>query len=127
MGIIKKLLPLKILTIYILCFLINLVYAETYIFVSHSMNMHALRQYYQEAQELGATLVMRGLIDDSFKKNQEQAELLGIGYDIHPELFDEFQVTVVPTIVRDLDGVVQKITGHLPLREVLKIFDEGGA
>lgn len=120
----KNFLPLKLIMC-ILHLLVDPVYAETYVFVSHSMNVYALRQYYQEAQALGAVLVMRGLIDDSFIKNQERAKFLGIGYDIHPELFDEFEVTVVPTIVRDLDGVVQKITGHLPLREALEIFDEG--
>lgn len=124
MGVIKNFLTLKILIISILFFLVDVAHSAIYVFVSHSMNNNSLQQYYQEAEALGATLVMRGLIDDSFTKNQERAALLGIGYDIDPELFDQFAVTVVPAIVRDNDGVVQKITGHLPLREALKIFDE---
>ena len=98
--------------------------AKIYVFVSHSMNDSALQQYYKEAESLGATLIMRGLIDDSFTKNKEKAELLKIAYDINPELFDEYQITVVPAIVKHGNNVIQKITGHLPLREVLKIFED---
>lgn len=98
--------------------------AKIYVFVSHSMNDSALQQYYKEAESLGATLIMRGLIDDSFTKNKEKAELLKIAYDINPELFDEYQITVVPVIVKHEKNVIQKITGHLPLREALKIFED---
>jgi len=121
----KKTFNSKIKWIFCSLLIVSVAYAETYIFVSHSMNDSALQQYYKEAQAVGATLVMRGLIDNSFIKNKERAEFLRIGYDIHPELFEEYQVTVVPTIVKDADGWIQKITGHLPLREALKIFDEG--
>ena len=124
---VKKIFNSKVKRIFYLPIMLLLnfsVEAKIYIFVSHSMNDSALQQYYKEAESLGATLIMRGLIEDSFTKNKEKAELLKIAYDINPELFDEYQITVVPVIVKHEKNVIQKITGHLPLREALKIFED---
>lgn len=122
---VKKIFNSKVKWIFFLPIMLLLnfsVEAKIYIFVSHSMNDSALQQYYKEAERLGAILIMRGLLDDSFTKNKEKAELLKIAYDINPELFDEYQITVVPVIVKHENNIIQKITGHLPLREALKIF-----
>ena len=46
--------------------------SQIYIFVSFSMNDQALKSYYLEAQKIGATLVIRGLKDNSFFKLKQR-------------------------------------------------------
>ena len=101
------------------------VQAKTYVFVSYSMNDGALQAYFKEAIRDKAVLVMRGLAKDSFQETKARCDKLSIAYNIDPELFDTYGVKVVPTIVRDTKGVIKKITGHIPLREALKIFKGG--
>ena len=98
--------------------------AVTYIFVSFSMNDEALKAYYSEAQKNDATLIMKGLVNDSFTETKEKLDELNIGYDINPELFDKYEVNTVPTIIKDDDGNIKKLTGHILLSEALNIFKE---
>ena len=98
--------------------------AVTYIFVSFSMNDEALKAYYSEAQKNDATLIMKGLVNDSFTETKEKLDELNIGYDINPELFDKYEVKTVPTIIKDDDGNIKKLTGHILLSEALNIFKE---
>jgi conjugal transfer pilus assembly protein TrbC len=76
------------------------------------------------AEKTGAVLVMRGLIDDSFMATKAKLEELKIEYIIDPELFVKYNVTKVPTIVQDNGDVVRKVTGHIPLLDAIKIFNE---
>lgn len=113
----------------IFCFLLNIllsfsVNAQVYIFVSHSMNDAALQSYYKEAESIGSILVVRGLINDSFINTKAKLDELEIGYDIDPNLFEKYEVEVVPTIIRDTGEKQQKIVGHIPLSEAIRIFDE---
>ena len=102
-------------------------FSNTYVFVSHSMGDEALKSYDQEAQKHGATLVMRGLLEDSFQKTKSKAEALKITYDINPPLFEDYGVTRVPVIVSG----DHKMTGHVKLGYALEKFKtkthEGGA
>ena len=98
--------------------------AITYVFVSHSMPEPALQAYFKEAQHSKAILVMRGLYQDSFIATKNKSEALKITYDINPNLFEDYGIKVVPTIVEDNEDIVKKITGHIPLTEALKIFAE---
>ena len=77
---------MKKLLFVMLIFWVRLVRAETYVFVSYSMPDNALKAYFKEAQELGATLVMRGLKDDSFILSSTKSQELGITYDITNKL-----------------------------------------
>lgn len=97
---------------------------KTYVFVSFSLNDEALKTYYMTAEKTGAVLVMRGLIDDSFMATKAKLEELKIEYIIDPELFVKYNVTKVPTIVQDNGEVVKKVTGHIPLWDAIKIFNE---
>jgi hypothetical protein len=63
-----------------------------YIFVSFSMNDAALRAYYKDASKLGATLVIRGLVDNSFNATKDKLSQLNISCDIDPELFTKYAV-----------------------------------
>ena len=41
---------------------------------------------------------------------------------INPQLFEEYEVTAVPTFVLQGDQVWQKIAGHTSLENVLELF-----
>jgi len=122
-----KMSPLKKKLLYIILsavFVAFPVQAKTYVFVSHSLKDTALKAYFKEAQALGATLVVRGLVEDSFMATKKKIDDVQISYEINPPLFDHYDVTVVPTIVRDEGGRIQKISGHIPLKTALEIFDD---
>lgn len=99
-------------------------WASTYVFVSHSMNDHALKSYFRDAQKYKATLVMRGLVEDSFIKTKQKVEALKISYQIDPTLFEKYQISRVPTIIKVKGDKVHKVVGHISLKEALHIFSE---
>jgi conjugal transfer pilus assembly protein TrbC len=113
----------KIIAILILTFSNN-VCAEILIFVSHSMNDEALKAYFKEAQNNNATLIMRGLINNSFIETKKKCEELKISYDINPILFEDFKIEVVPVIIERKGEIVKKLTGHISLNDALIIFNE---
>ncbi|MCC8399458.1 MAG: type-F conjugative transfer system pilin assembly protein TrbC [Rickettsia endosymbiont of Platyusa sonomae] len=99
--------------------------SQTYIFVSFSMNDQALKSYYLEAEKIGAILVMRGLKDNSFFETKAKVDKLGISFNIDPNLFKQYQVTSVPVIiVDDGQGLIKKLTGHIPLLEAIEIMEQ---
>lgn len=81
---------------------------KLYVFVSRSMPMALLRAYALEAMYTGATLVVKGLRrGDTLKDfvleslrdfNSAEGQVLA-SLEINPNLFDMFQVEVVPTVV----------------------------
>ncbi|ALN41230.1 hypothetical protein ASQ44_03695 [Rickettsia rhipicephali] len=98
---------------------------QTYIFVSFSMPDATLKSYYLEAQKIGAALVIRGLVDNSFFKTKEKAEKLAINFNIDPNLFEQYQITSVPVIIVDNgQGQVKKLTGHIALLKAMEIMEE---
>lgn len=94
------------------------------IFVSFSMNDSALQRYFKEAESVGGRLIMRGLINNSFQETQEKMQQLEINIDIDPNLFEEFNVRRVPTIIISDDHKAKKILGHLPLGDALAIMEK---
>ncbi|TXF13558.1 type-F conjugative transfer system pilin assembly protein TrbC [Pelomicrobium methylotrophicum] len=73
------------------------------VFVSLSMPRGALERIVQQAERAGATLVFRGLKDDSMMKmGQEIQAIIGnrnVSAAIHPPAFRQFSVTRVPAVV----------------------------
>jgi type-F conjugative transfer system pilin assembly protein TrbC len=73
------------------------------VFVSFSMNEESLKQWMQQAELIHASVVIRGLIDHSFKKTiQKMAELTRDnhgGVQLDPTLFRRFQIEQVPAVV----------------------------
>ena len=94
-----------------------------YIFVSFSMNDAALQAYYKDASKIGATLVIRGLVDNSFNATKDKLVQLNISCDIDPELFTKYAVKEVPVIIRATNERIDKITGHIDLASALQIFN----
>lgn len=81
---------------------------QLYFFVSRSMPMSMLRAYAMDAMYAGATLVVKGIRKGDTVKdyvmemledyNSADGQVLA-GMEINPNLFDMFEVEVVPTVV----------------------------
>ena len=73
------------------------------IFVSFSMPESTLDRLVNQASRVGATLILRGLVDGSLQKTVVRAQrLIGarqVGFQIDPQAFDRFAVDVTPTFV----------------------------
>jgi type-F conjugative transfer system pilin assembly protein TrbC len=72
-----------------------------YIFISFAMGDHNLKQVFEMADIYGAIPVLRGLKDNSFSQTAIEIKKLGEkgGVIIDPNLFEEYNVTMVPTFV----------------------------
>ena len=99
---------------------------KLFVFVSLSMGDAALKSLYQEAQDYGALLVLRGLEDNSFKKTAETLQRLSISVQIEPELFERYQVKRVPTFVYLRPQKVHILAGHTSLHYALSRFKAEG-
>jgi conjugal transfer pilus assembly protein TrbC len=97
---------------------------QTLIFVSLSMPEASLKALYQEAEQQGAVLVLRGLKDNSFKRSAEALKILGIGVQIDPTLFEKYAIQSVPTFVRTRGSEYDSISGNISLVYALQRFKE---
>jgi conjugal transfer pilus assembly protein TrbC len=75
-----------------------------FVMVSFSMPRESIERLAEQASKAGATLVLRGMVDDSLKKTAETvADYLkrypGAQFQIDPTVFKRFAVTQVPTFV----------------------------
>lgn len=100
--------------------------------VTLSMNDEALKAYDRDLRKVGGSLVIRGLIDDSFLKTAKRLKTLGIEVDIDPTVFDQFKVEQVPTFIHvkgrpgAYDSVHDRITGSVSVLHALEEFGQKG-
>jgi len=87
--------------------------AETLVFVSFSLPDETLKSYSKEAKKSDARLIMRGLKGGSFLKTKQEADRLGISFDLDPTLFEKYDVQVVPTFVNVSGENTTKLEGHI--------------
>jgi type-F conjugative transfer system pilin assembly protein TrbC len=76
--------------------------SDLIVFVSFSMPDDLLASYSAQAKEAGATLVLRGMVEQSVNKTQLRAIPLNkplASWDINPGLFRKFNIRHVPAIV----------------------------
>lgn len=100
--------------------------SNRYIFVSFSMPDEALKAYYREAEELQATLVVRGLVNNNFFETRQKALDIAINFNIDPELFENYSIKSVPVIIEDDEFTgIKKVSGHIPLKDALELFKQG--
>lgn len=114
---------------------------ELYIFISFSMGKKALLNLAHEAKRFGATLVLRGFKGGSYLKTAQALQTIitktGQGVLIDPELFNLFNITVVPTVVltkpfqlysqeRTQTPVHDKLQGHVSTQYALEQFEQQG-
>ncbi|MEN8236794.1 MAG: type-F conjugative transfer system pilin assembly protein TrbC [Pseudomonadota bacterium] len=93
------------------------------VFVSFSMPELTLRNYSRDVKKVGGRLLVRGLLDDSFKVTQQRLRQLGIELDIDPDLFTKYKVQQVPSFIWLTDGQPSnRLVGHVSLQHVLQEF-----
>ena len=96
---------------------------QIYIFISSSMPVRSIQQWLQQAKQAHATVVLRGLIHDSFAETTRWIISLqssdAAGIEIDPTLFQRFHITQVPTVVIVKDNDFVKIAGDIPLMQAL--------
>jgi type-F conjugative transfer system pilin assembly protein TrbC len=76
--------------------------ADLMIFVSLSMPANMLEQYAAQAKRFGATLIMRGFVNDRLSDTKVALQRLnkaGAAWQISPEPFIHFKIDKVPAIV----------------------------
>jgi conjugal transfer pilus assembly protein TrbC len=118
-----------------------------YIAVSFSMPPQDLRRLAKDAQKAGATVVIQGLVNGSFKETLLKAravfdqDSLG-GVAIDPNVFRAFKVQTAPTFIaargpvhpcgHGLDCVPEapandQVRGNISLAEALRLLAESGS
>ncbi len=80
------------------------------VFVSFAMPETALGRLVDQAARTGATLVLRGFVEDSLQKTVSRVQrVIGtrkVGFQIDPQAFDRFSITATPSFVLIKDGAV---------------------
>lgn len=98
------------------------------LFVSWSMGKEALASLGKQVQQLGGRLVFRGLINNSFVETQKAILSLrrdlgvGVAIDIDPPLFEDMQVTQVPTFVVQEKTTHDRVSGSMSLKAAIEIM-----
>ena len=89
------------------------------VFVSFSMPKASLIELSDQSQKYGATLVLRGIHEDSFLKTKDKIMEInpqGLHLDIHPDLFKQYEIQRVPTFVLVKNGKeVNRLSGNVTL------------
>lgn len=114
------------------------------VFVSFSMPRQSLEAYLHDAKKIHATVVIRGLVDNSFKKTtQHMAELIqasgGEGMVLNPLWFKRFNIQRVPSVVIvphggscftngacDKEHDYDQMSGDITLSAALKMLRDKG-
>jgi len=102
------------------------------VFASFSMPQATIKHLAMDLKKVGGALVIRGLINNSFKKTAMALQKLGEGVLLDPTLFEKYNVTSVPTFIifevdlKDEHPPYDRLTGNVSLRFVLeKVAQEG--
>lgn len=106
------------------------------VFVSRSMPINSIKQYFADSGSYNAVLVLNGIPEGSFKKLQDFTSLISENKNMEGNLviddaaFEKFKITKVPTIVlsKESDGVLvyDKVTGNIQLKYALEYFSQKG-
>src|SRR5262249_14246652 len=109
-------------------------YPRLLIFVSFSMPIETLRQLSLQVHQAGGKLVLRGLINNSFKETIPKLKELGAEVLIDPTLFRTYRIDKVPAFVLQeksplFPGEAVRhdiLYGNVSLPYALKQFTEKG-
>ena len=89
------------------------------VFVSFSMPKASLIELSDQSHKYDATLVLRGIYNQSFMKTQNNILSIspnGLSLTIHPELFKQYDIKRVPTFVLVKNGKeVNRLSGNVTL------------
>ena len=107
------------------------------VMVSFSMPDSVLKSYADQASDAGATLVLRGLYEESMAKTADKIKSLGIHttWEVDPPLFRKFQVKHVPvTLLVNAEAAAKmendcapdvsylRVDGDVSIRQALQIM-----
>lgn len=106
--------------------------AKIIVFVSFAMPTESIKTWLHEAHKIGASVVIRGLINNSFTETVKaiaalikEQQVSGIAID--PTLFTKFNITKVPAVVAvDASGNYDVIFGDVTLDYALTTIDKRG-
>ncbi len=116
---------------------------QVLVFVSSSMPSTSLVQWFSQAQRLGASVILRGLVNNSLSATKawmkpliEQANNTG-GVEINPMAFEAYGITQVPAVVvttgslpcsdeHSTTAPFDVVMGNTSLLEALKVVIERG-
>lgn len=111
------------------------------IFISISMPKNSLIQYSEQANKAGGVLVLRGIINNSFKDTAKfilSLNKMGVRAIIDPLSFKNFNINHVPQVVVIKDGhgckdgrcsntpLHDKISGNISLQYALELISKRG-
>ncbi len=105
--------------------------ASLYVFMSFSLEDGLWLQFSKELEKIGGTFVLRGLPKNSFKELAYrifdlQEKGVNAPIQIHPKLFQEYEIQLVPTIAVTDGSRYDKISGNLSLKCALEKMSEKG-
>lgn len=98
------------------------------IFVSFSMPESSLTALVDNLKLSGrkSTLVMRGLIDNSFKKTASKIGEMEAEIEINPGSFEEYEITKVPTFILLKEGKeTARLSGNVTLNFAIEKLKKG--
>ena len=102
------------------------------VFASFSMPQATIKHLAADLKKVGGALVIRGLINNSFKETAITLQKLGERVLLDPTLFEKFSITSVPTFIifegdlKDEQPPYDRISGNVSLRFALeKVAQEG--
>lgn len=102
------------------------------VLASFSMPQATLKQLAADLKKVDGVLVIRGLINNSFKETALTLQKLGTSVLLDPTLFEKFNITSVPTFIifegdlKDEHPPYDRLMGNVSLRFVLeKVAQEG--
>jgi type-F conjugative transfer system pilin assembly protein TrbC len=113
---------------------------EVLIFISSSMPKASLVQWFEEAKQLGAAIILTGFINNSLLETEAYfapifKEVEESGIEINPTLFDAYHITAVPAVVVTTGSLAcnsieppsfDRVMGNTSLSAALKIIAEKG-
>lgn len=98
------------------------------VFVSLSMPKESLIELCNEAEKYNATLIIRGIHQNSFTKTKDKILKIspkGLSLNIDPELFKRYNIQRVPTFILVRNGKeVRRLSGNVPLEFASKKLHE---
>lgn len=105
--------------------------ASLYVFMSFSLDDQLWLQLSKELEAVGGIFVLRGLPQNSFKELANRLFALKekgvtVPIQIHPKLFQEYEIQLVPTIVVADDTQYDKLSGNVSLRYALEKMAQSG-
>ena len=105
--------------------------AALYVFMSFSLDDKLWIQFSQELERIGGVFVVRGLPKNSFKELANrifdlQEKGVNSPIQIHPNLFKECEVQLVPTIAVIEGHRYDKIAGNLSIKHALEKMGANG-